>query len=223
MKKIVLFFMVVIISASIFAMDFDAGQTVPIFITVPNPSTDTLLQGTPVDPESIFITIYDSSSTQVRRDRTAMTKWNDKTGEFVFNFVLPNDSTAIYVARIEIGYTGWDSLYVVRKLINVVDFFDVGADLSYGESEIMSKLDDYPTAESTMSWLNQIGGQRGAIIGCDSVVQWQYPLETDAATDSIQIYCKASDTDSTLYGTLHYVEGTNNRVDRVIFVYHYTP
>ena len=142
MKKLLSFILLVVLLFGVSLASWDSSKTIPLWFTVPNPSTDTLLNGTPIDPDSIFSTIYDSSSTTIRRDREQMINWNGYPGEYYIDFDPPDDSTAIYSQRIEIYYPGFNSVFVMMRVINIANYFDVNKDTSFVDKLILDSLNN---------------------------------------------------------------------------------
>lgn len=100
MKKFLILFLLFILCTTVTAGKFDYGATVPIKIITMDPAT-----AEPVAPDSIQITIYYEMGTTAVVATTAMTQWNSQTGEYYYNFTVP-DSGGTYNARINWGDAG---------------------------------------------------------------------------------------------------------------------
>jgi hypothetical protein len=111
MKRFFIALLMLLICSSAVAGTYDYGETVPITFTVPD-----TLDAEPIAPDSIFIEIYYKMGTTAVVSKTAMTQWNSKTGEYYYNFVVP-DSSGAYNARVSWGAQGKEYALFLSPII----------------------------------------------------------------------------------------------------------
>ena len=141
----------------VLADPYDYGETVPIHFVVPD-SAD----GEPITPDSIKVAVYFESGTAPVVSETDMTNWDGKTGEFYYNFTVP-DSSGVYVPRIR--WKAQDREYVLwLDNIYAAEIFDSSADTVFARADVVRLSGDSAAADNLEAVLDGTAGVGSEIL-----------------------------------------------------------